>query len=148
MPLVDRADSALIAFFKKYHSHAARVALFVIFFWFGLLKVFGASPASLLVESLQQKTLPWIPFPTFIVCFGVYEMLVGLFFIIPRLERAALALLALHLLTTILPLVFLRGIAWQGLFVPTIEGQYILKNMLIIAAAMQVGATLSPLKSS
>lgn len=124
----------------------ARFALFVIYFWFGALKVFGTSPANPLVSGLLSKTFPGLTFATFIVFFGVFEMVIGLLFIIPRLERLGIFLLAIHLGMTIIPLFLLCTVTWQGFMTPTLEGQYIIKNLLIIALAIVILSQLHPIK--
>jgi len=139
-------DEQIIATLKKISGPLARLSLFVIFFWFGILKVLGTSPANQMVESLQQKTLPFLSFSTFIILFGIYEMIIGLLFIIPRLERVAIAILIPHIIMTSLPLIFLPGMTWEGFLVPTMEGQYIIKNLVIVALALATGARLEPLK--
>ncbi len=116
----------------------ARIALFIVFFWFGALKLFGDSPANPLVAGLLEKTLPFITFNTFIFLFGIYEMIIGVVFLIPGLEKVAIALLVPHMLTTFMPLVLLPSVTWQGPFVPTLEGQYIIKNFVIIALALSL----------
>jgi uncharacterized membrane protein YkgB len=124
----------------------ARVALFVIYFWFGLLKVIGQSPASDMVKHLLSLTMPFMPFSSFIVLFGVFEMLIGVLFIIPGFERKALIAFFLHMFTTILP-IFMMSEVWSGIFVPTLEGQYIIKNLALIACAVSIWASLPPRKS-
>lgn len=119
----------------------SRLALFVIYFWFGLLKVVGQSPASPMVQKLLSITIPFIPFDVFIVLFGLFEMLIGILFIIPSLERKALILFFLHMFTTTLPL-FLMSEVWSNIFVPTLEGQYIVKNIALLACAVTIWATL------
>lgn len=122
----------------------ARIAIFVVYFWFGILKLFGNSPANPLVDSLLQSTLPFITFSTFIVILGIYEIAVGITFLIPRLERIAIFLLIPHLFVTTMPLILLTSITWQSPFVPTLEGQYIIKNLLIVAVALGMAAHLEP----
>ena len=73
-------------------------------------------------------------------------MLVGISFLIPGLERLAIALLMPHMITTFMPLVLLPSITWKGFFTPTLEGQYIIKNLVIIALAFSIAARLKPLK--
>jgi uncharacterized membrane protein YkgB len=121
----------------------ARLALFVVYFWFGLLKLVGVSPAGPLVVALWQKTIPFIPLHAFMMLFASYEMLIGVLFLIPRLERLAIGLLLLHVSTTVLPLILLPGIVWQMFLVPSLEGQYIIKNIVIIALALSIGASLN-----
>src|SRR5437764_622824 len=109
----------------------ARVAIFVIYFWFGILKAIGVSAAGPLVSAMWAKTVPFIPLPTFMILFSCYEMLIGTLFLIPRMERPAIGLLMLHICTTAMPLILLPGIVWQAALVPTMEGQYIIKNIVI-----------------
>lgn len=140
-------DLKIISFLRWAFFPMARLALFVVYFWFGILKVIGSSPANPLVEALQQQTLPFLTFSQFIIAFGIFEMVIGLAFLIPRLERVAIFLLFLHMITTIMPLVLLPQMAWQERFIPTLEGQYIIKNLALIALAMGIGANLKPLRS-
>lgn len=113
-----------------------RFALFIIYFWFGILKVVYISPANPLVDSLLQATMPFMSFNTFIVLFGLFEMLIGILFLIPKLQKIAIALLIPHLVTTVMPLLLLPTISWQTFMTPTLEGQYIIKNLLIASVAL------------
>ncbi len=116
----------------------SRIALFVMYFWFGILKVIGQSPASPLVEQLFNKTISGVmPFSSFIVLFGLFEMVIGVLFFIPKFEKTATGLFALHIFTTALPLLVIGDI-WTKFFVPTIEGQYIIKNLALIVCAMNI----------
>jgi len=123
----------------------AHVALFVVFVWFGALKLFGLSPASALVTDLFNHTLGIVvPFSanTFILILGALEVTIGALFVIPRMERVAMVLLVPHMITTILPLFLLPSVTWNGFLSPTLEGQYIIKNLVIIALALMVFADL------
>ena len=122
----------------------SRISIFVIYFWFGFLKLIDASPANPLVESLLNKTLPFINFSQFIIFLGVWEMVVGVFFLIPKLEKAAIIIFALHTITTLMPLFLLPTVAWKGLFVPTLEGQYMIKNLITIALAVNIISQAKP----
>ncbi len=124
----------------------ARVAIFTVYFWFGILKLFNYSPANPLVDALLRQTLPFITFDVFIMILGVYEILIAIVFLIPGLERIALPLLVPHLFVTTAPLFLLREITWQAPLIPTIEGQYIIKNILIVATAVGIAAHLHPMK--
>ncbi len=126
----------------------SRMALFVVFFWFGALKVIGLSPASQVVQNLFNETMPIMEFSTFIVLFGLYECLIGILFLIRGAERAVIPLLFIHLITTLGPLVLLTSETWTGVMVPTLEGQYIIKNVLIVAAAIGIAAHLTPFKNN
>ena len=139
-------DIELIHFFRRISMPVARFGLFVVFFWFGLLKVVGTSSASPLVEKLFEQTISWMSFPTFIVLFGLFEMLIGILFAIRGFERLVIALLFLHMITTFMPLFLLPEITWSGFMMPTLEGQYIIKNVVIIATAIAIAAHLHPIK--
>lgn len=119
--------------------------MFVVFFWFGVLKIIGTSPANGMVQDLMRATLPFMTWETFIILFSIYEMIIGISFIIPRLERLAIALLIPHMVMTALPLIFLQAMTWQGFLTPSLEGQYIIKNLVIVALAVGIAAHLHPL---
>jgi uncharacterized membrane protein YkgB len=121
-----------------------RWALGIIFIWFGALKFLGVSPAAELV----RRTVYWGVNPDwFIPLLGWWEVAIGICLIDPGralglgrwLTRAGILLLFLQMPGTFLPLVLLPDITWQRPLVPTIEGQYILKNLIIIAAALYLG---------
>ncbi len=135
-------DEKLLKFFSRISVPLARLALFIVYFWFGFLKIIGASPASVLVYELHQKTISFIPFEPFYIGFAIFECLIGVLFLIKGAERIVLPLLLVHIFTTSLPLFFLPLITWQQFLVPTLEGQYIIKNVLLIAAAIAVVAKL------
>ena len=86
----------------RYNSSLARLALFVVYFWFGVLKLLGVSPAGPLVTALWLKTIPFIPLNKFMILFASYETLIGIMFLIPRLKRLAIASLLLHVCTEVI----------------------------------------------
>jgi len=82
--------------------------------------------------------MPIMPFSVFIVLFGILVMLIGIVFIVGGAERAVIPLLFFHMATTIIPLFLLQSVTWRGFLVKTLEGQYTIKNILIIAAAIDI----------
>ncbi len=145
--LIEHIDLKLIAFFKRISIPVARIGLFVVFFYFGILKVLGLSPASGLVQALFEQTISFMSFDNFLIMFGLFECLIGIFFIIPGFERVVIPLLLIHMITTFLPLFILPEMTWNGPMVPTLEGQYIIKNLVIIAAAIGIVSNLRPLST-
>ena len=141
-------DLKLIRFFRRISVPTARLALFAVFFWFGILKIGGQSPATPLVQHLFDDTVRFCSFDAFIVLFGAYECVIGILFLIRGCERVVIPLLLLHMGATFLPLVLLPSETWTGFMVPTLEGQYIIKNVVIIAAAIGIAAHLQPLLPS
>lgn len=116
----------------------SRIAIFVIYFWFGFLKLFDSSPANPLVESLLNKTLPFVSFDQFIIFLGLLEMAIGVTFLIPKLEKIAITIFAMHTITTLMPMFLLPSIAWQSFLIPTLEGQYMIKNLITIALVVNI----------
>jgi uncharacterized membrane protein YkgB len=146
MGIIGSIDAWLIGAFRRASIPVARIALFTVYFWFGLLKLLDVSPANSLVRGLLEQTLPFMTFETFIVLFALYEMLIGAAFLVRGWERFAIALMAPHMVMTALPLVLLPAVAWQGWFVPTLEGQYMIKNVALIALAMAIAGHLVPFR--
>lgn len=116
----------------------SRFAIFIIYFWFGSLKLIDSSPANPLVESLLNKTLPYVSFNQFIVFLGIWEMVIGIVFLIPKLEKVAITIFSFHTITTLMPLFLLPTMAWKSFLIPTLEGQYIIKNLITIALAVNI----------
>lgn len=142
---IQRIDRFLIGTADRYGVPLARFAFFLVFFWFGILKVLMLSPANPLVSRLLDVTLPFLPFEQFNVAFGLFEMLIGVLFLVPKAARLVIPLFLFHMFTTALPLFLLPEIAWQTPFVPTLEGQYIIKNIVLVALAVALVARMPKL---
>ena len=117
-----------------------RIPLFIIFFWFGFLKIINLSPA----QDLVIDTVFWMPFlsaENWTVVIGFWEVLIALFFLFKKTTLLAMVLLFLQMTGTFLPLLILPEVTFQNSnpFLPTLEGQYIIKNIIIIAAALIIG---------
>lgn len=139
---IRQIDLNLIKFLNRVSMPALRISLGVIFIWFGVLKVFGNSPAN----DLITKTVYWFNPDIFIPILGIWEALIGLCLLVPTFIRAGLFLLALQMPGTFLPLILLPEICFQSIpFDLTLEGQYIVKNLVLIGAAMAVGSRLTPI---
>ena len=136
-------DLTIASFMRRYGVTALRTSLGIIFIWFGLLKPLGLSPAATLV----QETVGWLPLlspEAWVAVIGWWEVAIGVAFLIPATTRIAIALLAMQMAGTFMPLILLPDVTFQpggAPFVPTLEGQYIIKNLLIISAALVVGGT-------
>ena len=121
----------------KINEYIIRVPLFVIFFWFGLLKPLGLSAA----EPLVLDTVNWMPLLSpeqWLNVIGWWEVLIGMSFLFQKTTNIALILLFLQMSGTFMPLFLLPEVTFQNLnpFSPTLEGQYIIKNILIIVSAI------------
>ncbi|MES2023555.1 MAG: hypothetical protein V4439_02630 [Patescibacteria group bacterium] len=143
---IENMDDAIIRHMRNWALPFGRFAIFVVYFWFGILKVLSLSPANPLVAGLLERTLPGVSFGTFIVALGIFEMILGVIFLIPKMERLAIFLLVLHMIMVIMPLFLLPSVTWQAFMVPTLEGQYIIKNILIVALAIVIASHLHSFK--
>jgi uncharacterized membrane protein YkgB len=119
-----------------------RIPIFIIFFWFGFLKIIDLSPA----QQLVKDTVYWMPFlsaESWTYVIGVWEVLIAICFLFKRTTLIAMILLFLQMSGTFLPLLILPEITFQNSnpFLPTLEGQYIIKNIIIITAALIIGRT-------
>jgi uncharacterized membrane protein YkgB len=138
-------DSIIISYLNKISLPTLRYSLAIIFIWFGALKPLGNSPAN----DLIAKTVYWFNPDVFIPILGVWEILIGVCLIYTPLIRLGLFLLALQMPGTFLPLVLRPEICFVNFpFDLTLEGQYIIKNLVLIGAALVVGSKLSPFVKS
>jgi uncharacterized membrane protein YkgB len=136
-------DSLLIESLNKYSLLVLRLSLGVVFIWFGALKPFGDSPAN----DVIVKTIYWFDPDIFIPILGYWEVLIGICLLYIPLIRFGLFLLALQMPGTFLPLILRPEICFLNFpFELTLEGQYIIKNLVLIGAAMVVGGRLVPIK--
>ena len=140
-----KLDLKLIAFFKKTYAPIARFSIFLIFFWFGFVKLLGLSEAGPLAEALVAKTVGAQYFDTLFVVLAVLECIIGLLFLFSKATRAVIPLLLIHMAVVCSPLLLVPEYTWQQFFVPTLEGQYILKNAVVIAVAIGIAASTAPI---
>jgi len=141
---LNELDRRISRFMARWGTLAVRLSFGVIFIWFGILKPLGVSAAAPLVRA----TIPWMPIfgvEAWLAIIGWWEVAIGVAFLFHKTIRVAIALLFLQMVGTFMPLVLLPEVAFQAgkiPFGPTLEGQYIIKNLMIISAALVVGGTL------
>ena len=115
-----------------------RFSLALVFIWFGALKPFGLSPAQELVE----RTVYWFDPEIFIPILGWWEVSIGVCLLFKPVIRGAIFLLFLQMPGTFLPLIILPEVCFtQFPFGLTMEGQYIIKNLILISAGIVIGGT-------
>lgn len=140
---LSKIDQTITKYMKYWGIPAMRISFGIIFFWFGILKPFGLSAA----EALLKATVAWLPFgspESWLIVIGWWEVVIGITFLFKRTTRVAIGLLFLQMTGTFMPLVFLPEITFQhgNYLLPTLEGQYIIKNLLIISSALVLGGTI------
>jgi uncharacterized membrane protein YkgB len=143
---ITHIDLRLITFFRKSFVPLARFSIFLVFFWFGFIKLLGLSPASPLAEALTARTVGNEYFGILFVTIAVLECIVGVLFLFPKLTRIVIPLLLFHMVIVCSPLVLVPDLTWQTFLVPTLEGQYIIKNAVVIAVAIGIAASTHPLR--
>ena len=112
-----------------------RVALAVVYIWFGILKPLGISPANELITRL----FPWMPSGIVVHFIGFWEIAIGLALLSRRWISVGLVLMALQLAGTLLPLFLLREICFTSFPLGlSLEGQYIIKNLVLMSAGLYV----------
>jgi uncharacterized membrane protein YphA (DoxX/SURF4 family) len=137
-------DAKIVGWCARNGITLMRIALGIVFFWFGVLKYFpGLSTA----ENLAGQTILKLTFghmlPTLsLPILATWECAIGLGLLSGRLPRVTLILLFGQIMGTMLPLFFFPAETWEHIpYAPTLEGQYIIKNLVIVTAALVVGAT-------
>ena len=135
----DAVDDSITTQMDRWGVPVLRTAIAVVFVWFGALKVFGISPAGELVAATVYVVDPAV----FVPVLGVWEVVIGLCLLYRPLIRLGIFLLFLQLPGTFLPLVLLPDVVFTAFpYGLTVEGQYIIKNLVIIGAALVIGGTL------
>ena len=140
----NRIDRRITNWMASYGILVLRISLGLVFFWFGILKFFpGLSPAQdLAARTIAIITFGSIPTAISVLLLAVWECLIGLGLIFGVFMRATLLLLFLQMLGTITPIFFFpQEVFTQIPYAPTLEGQYIIKNLVLISAGIVIGAT-------
>lgn len=135
----DQLDIRITNWMATYGLILLRISIGIVFFWFGALKLFpGVSPA----EGLIRETLPFLPMNIFLPVLAIWEMIIGLGFIFGKFIRLTILLMFLQMGGTVSPIFLNPGAVWVDFpFVLTLEGQYIIKNLVLLSAATVIGAT-------
>jgi uncharacterized membrane protein YphA (DoxX/SURF4 family) len=136
------AERRIASWMLSHGSAAARISLGTVFVWFGALKLYGMSPATELVTALVGDI---VNAETFCAVLGWWEVAIGVCLIAGGrvLTRIGLVLLFAQMPGTFLPVIFLPNLVFAdfplGL---TMEGQYIVKNIVLLSCALVVGGSL------
>lgn len=111
----------------------------VVFIWFGALKVFDVTP----VADLVADTVYWVDPDWFVPVLGVFEILVGVGLLVRRWLRVILGFFAMQMAGTFLVFILLPDVAFQdgNPLLLTVEGEFVVKNLVLLAAGMVVGGT-------
>ena len=142
--IFEKVDVPITRWMARVSLPLLRISLGIIFFWFGILKFFpGLSPAQdLATRTISVLTFGLMPDEVSIIILAGWEVLIGIGLIIGLQMRVTLFLLFLQMLGTITPIFFFPHEVFTRIpYAPTLEGQYIIKNLVIISAGVVLGAT-------
>ena len=139
MTTIDRIDTTVSAFLRRWSIPTLRVSLGVVFVWFGALKVFDVTP----VADLVGRTVYWFDPDWVVPVLGAFEVVVGVGLLFRIALRAVLGLFAAQMLGTFLVLVLLPEVSFEdgNILLLTVEGEFVVKNLVLLSAGMVVGAT-------
>ncbi len=140
----DTADTRITSWMARYGLLLLRISLGIVFLWFGALKFFpGMSPAQdLAARTIEQLTFGRVQANVSVPLLAAWECLIGIGLLFGIFMRATLLLLAVQMAGTLMPLVLFPNEVFTRLpYAPTLEGQYIIKNAVLISAAIVLGAT-------
>ena len=139
-----KIDRRVTRWMAKNGLFLLRLSIGLIFFWFGILKFFeGLSPA----QDLAIRTINLISFgllPDSVIIYGLatWEVLIGLGLLLNRFMRETLLLLFLQMIGTFTPLFLFTSETFHVFPISfTLEGQYIVKNIVLASAGIVLGAT-------
>jgi uncharacterized membrane protein YphA (DoxX/SURF4 family) len=142
--LVATIDIRLTNWMAQNGVRLLRISLGIVFFWFGALKFFPSlSPAEdLAARTIDILTFGLMPASVSVLILAAWECLIGLGLIFGVFMRATLFLLWLQMLGTITPIFFFPHEVFAHIpYAPTLEGQYIIKNIVLVSAGIVIGAT-------
>lgn len=135
---IQKIESRIVPLARKSFLPIAHISFFIVYFWFGLLKLLDLSPASPLAEALTQKTVGMQYFDTLFFGLAILECIIGLLFLSRKFSKQAFPLLLIHMGIVCSPLILVPELTWQQFGVPSLEGQYIIKNIAVVALAIGI----------
>jgi putative oxidoreductase len=145
MHALQSLDAAVHRFLRAHSIELLRVSVGLVILAFGVLKFFpGVSPVEgLTIKTTDALSFGLVPGHIAIVIVATLETIIGLLLISGRFLRLAIYLLAGQLIGVLAPLVLFTGRLFAGPHnAPTLEGQYVIKDLIVVAAGLVVASTL------
>lgn len=135
----DQIDTTITSWMARYGMPLLRISIGIVFLWFGALKLIpGLSPA----EGLIRETMWFLPMDLFQPVLALWEVAIGIGFITGKFMRITILLMMLQMVGAVSPIILNPDAVFQSFpFVLTLEGQYIIKNVVLISGAIVIGAT-------
>ncbi len=137
-----RFDETAIGFVREHGILALRIALAVVFIWFGALKLFGVSP----VADLVARTLPFLAPDVAVKGMGALELLIGAGLLSGWAIRVTMLIFFLQMLGTFLVLILEPEQSFQhgNPLLLSVQGEFVVKNLVLIAAGIVIASAITP----
>ena len=136
---LNKIDTKITSWMDRNGLFLLRISMGIVFVWFGVLKFFpGVSAAQdLAIRTIEMLTFGLVPEVLIINGLALWEVLIGVGLILGKFMKATLLLLFLQMIGTFTPVFLFPSEVFNHIpYAPTLEGQYIIKNIVIISAAM------------
>lgn len=141
-----KLDRVITNFMQKYGIIFLRISIGIVFFWFGFLKFFPniSSAEGIAIETISKLTFGIIPNNISLIILATWEVSIGLGLIIGKYLKIVLFFLFTQMLGTLTPLILFPSETFTSFpIVPTLEGQYIIKNLILISSGFVIGAKIN-----
>lgn len=132
-------DQVAVEWLSKHSLTLLRISIGIVFIWFGALKLFpGMSPA----EPLIRAAITFLPMDLFIPFLALVEMAIGVGFITGKFMRLTVLVLLAQMAGAMSPLLLSPDRIWETFpYALSLEGQYVIKDIILISAGLVIGAT-------
>ncbi len=133
MNTISERREKVFSWLRIHGKDILRIALGIVFLWFGILKLIGQSP----VEDLIASTYSFLPLTPFMIVLGIWEVIIGLGLLANKFLRVILPLMWLQMSGTFFSVVLLPGMFFlhSNPLLLTTEGEFIIKNLVLVAAS-------------
>jgi len=118
------------------NNHILAITIGIVYIWFGVLKFFPLlSPAEVIAQNtISVLTFELIPPKVSIILLAIWETIIGVLLLLNIYRKPVILLTILHIICTFTPLLFFPDESFTQPFAYTLLGQYIFKNIIILAA--------------
>jgi uncharacterized membrane protein YkgB len=139
MERLDALDQMATQMAARYGLTLLSISMGIVFLWFGALKLdMGLSPA----EPLIRETISFLPMKFFLPVLAVWEMVIGLGFLTGKFKRATILLLLAQMGGAMSPIILAPDRIFNTFpYSFTLEGQYVVKDIILISVGIVIWAT-------
>lgn len=142
--MFNETDRRLAGFMASNGIRILRLSIGVVFVWYGVLKFFPdvSSAENIATQTIEKISFGYLKGRHAMLVLAIWETLIGVGLLFGIFLRETLLLLFLQMAGTFTPLFFFPAETFSIFpWVPTLEGQYIIKNLVLISAGIVIGST-------